>query len=150
MVLLAGRFRQQMGRANNTGQACLGVYINGCHEIQPQEREVGKVVLGQLLTAKVSVQAAKAVESLFTKPASCLRRNDYPRRVADNHVLDVASPVDEHSDLTTDFSGYFAYLTRELRCDDFMRRDSTLVDSLETLQLVRLKAVSLAFNLWNG
>ena len=58
----------------------------------------------QLFAAKVSVQAAQAVESLLSKPASRLCRYHDPGCVTDNDVFDIAPAIDKNTDLATNFS----------------------------------------------
>jgi hypothetical protein len=50
------------------------------------------------------METSKAIEPLFSKPASCLSRNNNSRGIAHNDVFDIASAVYKHADLPTNFT----------------------------------------------
>jgi hypothetical protein len=139
-----------MSRTHETRQSGSRIDLNRSHEIQPKQREVGEIVLRQLFAAKVGVKAPQTTETLLGQPPASLRRQDDPRRIADDDVLDVAASIDENTNLTPDLRGYFGQVTGELRRDDLSWRDATLVNLLEPSYLIWLQSLCLAFDLWNG
>ena len=61
------------------------------------------------------------------------------RRIADDHVLDRATPVDQHADLAMQLGALHRELSRQLGRHDLGRRDAPAVQALERLDLARLE-----------
>src|SRR4051812_9475432 len=66
------------------------------------------------------------------------------RCVADHHVLDRATPIDQHADLAVKLGGLQRELLGELARHDLRRCDAPAIQSLERLDLAGLQALRIA------
>ena len=74
------------------------------YSIEPQQREVGEVVPGQRLAAQVGVDEPKAAEPARSAAHTADVGQHDLRRIADEHVLDRAAPIDQHADLAVELA----------------------------------------------
>jgi hypothetical protein len=86
--------------AHKTGQAGALVHINRDHQIEPEQREVGEVVLGQFFAAQVCVDGAQAAEAVGGDARPLQVGPLDAAGIADDDILDVALAVNERADLS--------------------------------------------------
>ena len=70
--------------------------------------------------------------------------------VTDDGEEDLTLAADDDPYLTSDFKREFGEIAGELRRDDFLRRDPSPVDTLQGLDLARLKPVGITVYLVNS
>jgi hypothetical protein len=134
---VVGLRRKEVGREDLSGETGLGVDFNRRHQIEPQECQIGEVVVGQLpLPAQVSVYATQPVEPRLAKTRPILCGKDDLRGIPDDDVLDVPFAIDEDADLAPNFVRNLRQLPGELGRDDLVRRNASLVDLLQSTNLV--------------
>ena len=86
------------------GRAPVGPDADRRDQIQPQQRQVDQIVARQRLVAQVRVHQAQAAEAAAPgADAADLGQVD-ARRVADEHVFDLAAPPDQDADLALDLA----------------------------------------------
>ena len=130
---------------DESGQA-VASNIDRRHQVEPEQGQVGQVILGQLLTRKVSMQAAKSPESAFSDTHALEVRKDNAASISDDDMFDVAFSVYKHAHLPVDLVRQFGELPRELLSDDLPRRDASLVELVEALNLIRLQSLYVSFD----
>jgi hypothetical protein len=91
-------------RAHDAGQP-VAANVDGGHQIQPEQGQVGEVILGQPLTGKVGVQAAKAAKTRLANAHAFEIGQDDAACISHDYVLDIAVAVYQNSDLTIGFVG---------------------------------------------
>ena len=133
-----------MRRPHDARQSGVLVDVDGDHQVEPQQREVGEIVLRQFLAAEVRVDAAQATEAVGGDTSPLQVRQLNAARVPDDDVLDVAFTVDQRADLAASFVREFGQLTRELGRHDLLRRNSTRVEFFNATQLIRFQPLRVA------
>ena len=86
-------------------------------------------------------QTAKS--STTTTDAAEIREHDL-RCVADHHVLDGATAIDQHADLAMQLGCLLRELACELRRHDIGRRNTTAIEPLECLDLGGVQTTRIA------
>jgi hypothetical protein len=117
-------------------QAVFAIDLNNGHQIEPQQSEVGEIILRKSFAGEVSVNAAKA--------AKTVGRNARPAKIrhldllcgADHYVFDLTFAVEEHADLTARFVTQLGHLPRQFGRNDFVRRDTTRGKLFDTAKLI--------------
>jgi hypothetical protein len=61
-------------------------------------------------------------------------------------MLDIAIAVDQRADLTVYFARQFGQMAGEFLSDDLARRDATLVEFFQSLNLARLESLKVSFD----
>ena len=83
-------------------------------QVEPEQREVDQVVARERLAAQVRVHQAQAAEAAAAGADAAEVGQHDARGVADDDVLDVAAPIDEHADLAIDLARALAQERRQL------------------------------------
>src|SRR5262249_16969929 len=104
---------------------------NRCDQVEPEEREVGEVVLRQRLAAEVGVDEPEAAEAAARRTEAADVGKDELGRVPDDDVLDLTAAIDEDADLTRDLGRALAEKRRELGPDDVRRNHAPAIDALQ-------------------
>ena len=141
---LLGGGRQQMRAAHLARQPRALVHVDGDHQVEPEQRQIVQVVLRQLLAAQVRVDGAQAAEAPLADARALEVGPLDAACVADDDRLDVALAVNERAYLAARLVRQLGELTRELGCDDLLRRDAARVELLDAPELVRLKPLRVA------
>ena len=114
--------RQQVGGAYESGQAGLGVYVDGRHQIESEQGEVCQVVLRERLTAEVRVNAAQSAKASGSHADAFEVGQLDAAIVADHHVLHVTLAINQRSDLSACFVRQLAHLASKFGSDYLARR----------------------------
>ena len=123
--------------------------IDGSHQVESQQCEVGQVVLSEPLPGEMGMQAAQAPKAPFAYTnAFQVWKHDTPG-VAHYHVFDVALAVDQHANLTVNLVRQFGQLSRELLRYDLARCDSPLEKLLKALDLIGFQSLNVSFDCAN-
>ncbi len=88
-----------MRRANHARHP-VTANINRSHQVEPQQRKIGQVILRQTLARQMSVQAAQTTKPVYAHADAFQVRKYDASSVADHHVLDITVTINQHSDLT--------------------------------------------------
>ena len=86
---------------NEPGQT-VASNIDCGHQIEPEQGEVGEVILGQFLAGEMGVQTAKSAEAPLAHTHSLQIRQHDAAGIADDHVFDVAFTIYENAYLAID------------------------------------------------
>src|SRR5206468_10382691 len=70
--------------------------------------------------------------------------------VSDDHLLDHSTPGNHQPDLAPDLMRQFRAGSRQFRSDDFVNGHSPTVQMRQPKQLIRLQAVDISIDAWNG
>ncbi len=114
------------------------------HHVEPEQREVGEVVLGERLGLQVRVHEPQAAETDLTGAGAADVRQLELVRVADDHPLDLALAVHEHADLPVQLPGLLGEVAGELGAHDLVGRDPAAEGVPERLQLAGLETEGVA------
>ena len=130
--------RREVVAVVHTKRALLaGCETNRDHHVEPESGEVDEIVAAQGLVSKVGVDQTKPAEAPRTGTQATDVRKHELRGIADDHVVDAASSVDEDSDLTPGCMRHADERTGELRCRQALQRNPPAIDSLKGLGLRR-------------
>ena len=94
-----GGGRHEMGRIDRSWQPIFAVDLNYRHQIEPQQRKVGQVVLRQTLAEQMRVHAAKPAKTVFGHAGTPKIRHLDLFCGADHDVFDLALTINEDADL---------------------------------------------------
>jgi hypothetical protein len=91
---------EQMRGPNDAGKPGLRIDINGCHQIQTQQRQVRQIVLCEMLTTEMGMNTAQPAKapSSYTHPLKVWKFN--ATVVADHYVLNVSLAINEYANLS--------------------------------------------------
>jgi hypothetical protein len=117
----------------------VGPHPDGGDQVQAQQRQVDQVVPGQRLVAQVRVHQAQAAEAAPSGADTADLGQVDARRVADEHVLDLAAPAHQDADLAFDLARQLAQVGRQLGRRDLGGTEPPPVDPLERVLLARLE-----------
>ena len=123
----------------------LRCHLDCTNEIKSQQGEIGEIVCIERLVLEMSVKESKASKTGSSSPVSPHLGNLDPLRIADKYIEDVASPVDQNSDLPSYVAGQLRHIAGQLRRDDLIRIDTSLEDLLQQMTLAWLEAAKIAF-----
>ena len=145
LVVVAGRQdrRVEVGGLDAPGQPAVA-NLHHRHEVEPQQCQVVEIVEAEGLSLEMSVHESKAAEA----PGSTAQTTDVgkhePARVADDDVADRSVASDQNAHLAAELFGDLGEMTGELGGDDFVRRHTAPVRSLESALLRGLDALDVA------
>lgn len=143
-----GLCRQEVGREDLSGETGLRVDFNRGHQIEPQECQIGEVVVGQLpLPAQMRVHTAQPVEPRLPETRPILCGKDNLRGIPDDDVLNVPFAIDEDADLAPNLVRKLRQLPCKLGRDDLVCRNTPLVDLLQSTNLVGFEPQRFSLNL---
>src|SRR5262249_49362325 len=131
--------RHEVRHVDDAGAAA-ALDADGGDQVEPEERQIGEVVLCERLTAKVRVDQSQAPEAAARGAQTAHVRQHELGGVAYENVLDLSAPVDEDADLARNFRRDLAEERRELGPDDVGGRHPTPVDAFEHLEGCRPQA----------
>ena len=136
--------RRQQVRDVQVGRAAVGPDADRRDQIEPQQRQVDEIVARQRLAAQVRVHQPQAAEAAAAgADAADLGQVD-ARRVAHDHVLDLAAPLDQDPDLALDLARDLAQVRRQLGRRDLRGAEPPPVHALERMLLAGLEAGGIA------
>ena len=70
--------------------------------------------------------------------------------IPNNHVCDFTQPIDHQSDFTANRAGELAKASAQLGMNELISRDSSLVQSLELIDLIFFQASGVSMDNWDG
>jgi len=115
-------------------------HADGGDQVQPQEGEIGQVVMAQGLVTKVCVNHPDTTERPAPETVMGEVRQDDLAVVPDNDILHQPAPADQERDLAADFTGEARAKASQFPGDDGPLRNPPAIDVLQPAQLVRLEA----------
>src|SRR5260370_22390718 len=130
-----------MSRADDTRKTGPVVNIDGRNQVESQQREVGKMVPGEVFAAQVRVHASQAPKAIAGDAHALEIGHLDLSRIADNHIFNIAFAVDQRADLAIGFMRKLAQLPCEFRSDNLMGRNAALIQLLNAPQLIRLQTL---------
>ena len=131
------------------GQA-VGQGLDGGHQVEPQQRQVGVVVAGERRGVEVGVdqpQAAQAVRA-GAGPAD-VGEGELPG-VADHDRLHVPLAVEQHADLPPHLAGELGEVAGQLGRDHLVGVDAAAPGPLQGLELGGLESEEVAGDVVHG
>ncbi len=124
-----------------------GAHRDRGHRIEPEQREIGEIVARERFAAQVGVHEPQpAKPALPTAHTTDVGQEDLGG-VADHHVRDGATPVDEDPDLAMQRRALLGELGCELHGDDLRRGHPPPVQALQRLDLAGLESGEVAGHL---
>jgi hypothetical protein len=137
--------RQQIGDRDSAGKAVSYPYCG--HQIKPEEREVGEVILGKGFFVQVGVNKPESPQCLPAQRIIFEFGNKNSLCVSDNHMSDAAGSIDKDAYLPVEFMRQFREIAGELGAHDFAR-DFPSVNSLEGLNVAGFKPRQITVKCW--
>jgi hypothetical protein len=119
------------------------------HRIQSQNPEIRQVVPGQSFAGEMGMDATEPSEAPAPRPQSApIGQFDGPG-VADHHVLYVAAPIRENSDLAPDLAADLGELASEFLAEEPIGRKPSREHPLQQLHLASFQPAGISKDL-NG
>jgi len=134
---------------DDSGKAVLA-RLDRADEIEAQERQVGEIVRGKLLSGKVGVNQAEPPEAAGGGAETVQRGDEDVVVRADDDIGDLPPAGDEEAELAVDLAGELRQVAGQFVGDDTLRRDAPPVDLPDPLDLGRSEAGQVAVNLLDG
>jgi len=125
-------------------------HADGGHHVQPEQRQVGEVVLGERLRLEVGVHQAQPAEADLAGAGAADVGQLQLVGVADDDPLHVALAVQQHADLAVDLPRQLGEVAGQLRADDVVRADAAAVGVPQPLQLAVLEAEGVSVDVVQG
>lgn len=130
-----------MRHVERAGQST-GQHLDGRHEIETQQGEVGQVLIIQRFVIEVRMHEAHPSETVAAAPAQF--REEETAGIPHQYSLDLAAPIQQQTDLPLDFFRDFGECARQFRCDDMRGMHASLTELVQAPNLGRLQAVCVA------
>jgi hypothetical protein len=89
--------------ANEARKTIVRVNIDRHHQIEPQECQVGEVVLSQTFATEMSMQTTKTAKAIHRDPNAFEVGEFNTPIITDHYVFNVAAAIDKGADLSTCF-----------------------------------------------
>ena len=121
----------------------------GGDEVEPQERQVGEVVVRERLPPEMDMDEAQAPECLAAEGKIGELRDEEAPLVADDDVLHGAGAADQNPHLTAGLLGEFGHPPGQLVADDLLHRHAAAVEPFQPVELALLEAGEVAVELVN-
>jgi hypothetical protein len=94
---------QQVSSAYCARQSIVWVHVDRCHQIQAQQGEVGQVVLRQTFAAQVRMDTTQSAKAIDRDTNAFEDRQFNATVIANHHVLNVATAIDQRPNLPAGF-----------------------------------------------
>jgi len=117
-------------------------HLDGCNEVQPQQRKVSEVIVVQRLAREVRMHQPHPSQAVTAAPAQF--RKKQPPRVAHNDRRDPAPAVQKQPHLTLDLPRDLGKRLGEFRRNDAIRMSAPALQPFERAQLRCFETVQIA------
>ena len=138
-----------MGIGQLRGGAIVGD-PQGTNEVQAQFREVGEIFSGDTAIIEHRVDVAQTAQLTGTCTVTTYVGQIDTFGLTNKGVFNLAAPVEQHANLTTDFPRYRRQMACELRTEELTRRCPALKSALEGLFLTGFEPSNVAGYLLNA
>ena len=91
-------------------------------QVETEHRQVGEIVVGEVLALQVGVNEAQPPQPFFPKGIVGQIRDENAPLITDDHIFHLAEPVYQNSDLSSDIPGEFGQLPGQIKSDKVARR----------------------------
>jgi len=113
-VIIRGCVWPDVAQLHEPGKP-IGLGLNDHHGIEPEQAEVGEVVVAEALSSEVGVDEANAAKAPGACPVSLQVGDEQLMGVPDNHVADPTPAVDHHTELPVQGPRHFGQTPSEIR-----------------------------------
>ena len=131
--------RQEVGPVHLAGKPVLE-HLDGRHQVEPEQGQVGEVVARERLAVQVGVHQAQTAEPALAGAGAAHIRELQLAGVADHHRLHVPLAIEEDADLPVGLERHLGEVPGELRRDDHPGVDAASVGAAEGVELGGLEA----------
>jgi tetrahydromethanopterin S-methyltransferase subunit A len=92
-----------MRGVDKTRQTIVWIHVNGNHQVESQEGEIGQVVLSQSFASEMGVNAAQSAEAIYCD-TNTLEVGKLNASIVTHHdVFNMSAAIDERADLSPNF-----------------------------------------------
>ncbi|MEK6301362.1 MAG: hypothetical protein AABO41_11615 [Acidobacteriota bacterium] len=124
--------------------------VNRRHQVKPEQRQVGQIVLREPLSRQVCVKTAQPAKTIRAHTNALQVGKNNAVGVSNDDVLDVSVSIDQYAYLPVELVRCFRELTGEFLSDDLTRRNAPLVELFEAVNLIGLESLKVPFDVANG
>ena len=111
---------------------------------EAKQREIGEIIAGERFPPQVGVDEAQAAEASTAAADTAEVGQHDLRGIADHHVLDRTTPIDEHTDLAVQLRRLRGELCGKLGGHHIRGRNASAIQALERLDLTCLESLGIA------
>jgi hypothetical protein len=127
-----------MGRKDPVGEGIL--YPDRSDKVEPEEGEVGKVILVQRFILEMRMDKPEPPERFFPKRIVRKVGDEDSLGIPDNNVVDFPGSFDEEADLAAYLRGDLSNIAGEFRSDDLILRNPSSINPFERMNLAPFQA----------
>jgi hypothetical protein len=130
---LSGTLRHKMGHEDPVGEGIL--YPDRRDKVEPEEGEVGKVILVQRFILEMRMDEPESPERFF--PERIIRKvgDEDSLGIPDNNVVNFPGSFDEEADLAAYLRGDLSNIAGEFRSYDFILWNPSSINPFERMNL---------------